>query len=291
MKTMLAFLAFCLILISCNKPKTFDYSLLEGEWIYLDTSHKAETDPMAPRVWGIMPLSLRNHKGDLYDSIYKVIKDTLFFKIFPHHREKLENSWFSKYVIKDLTKDTLTVFALKDSTLHTFYNSNLIKDTSLHVTRICFTSSGCYGTCPVINLEINKDASVHFSGHTFTNKKGYYTGKISNKTFKYFEDIIQKTEIEKLDSIYEESMTDSQAIGINVFYNKGKSKSIYIYPSFYYDLPFINLLSENFMRFDSYFPLTQNMNDYSFPYNKFPTHFQIPLPLLETIKFTPPLVE
>lgn len=292
MKIRLTILVFCCIIVSCDKPRTIDYILLEGDWIYSSTNVILTKDskyPPPPSFMGSMPLSLRNHKGDLYDSIYKVINDTIFFKKFPRHKEKQEKPWFSKYVIKDLTKDTLIVVALRDSTLHTFYNSNLMKDTSIHVSRICFGSSGCYGSCPAINLEINKDDSVHFSGQAFTNKKGYHMGIISPNTFAYFEEIIQKAEIEKLDSVYKESMTDSQVIGINIFYNNGKLKSIYIYPSFYYDLPFINLLSENVMRFDTYFPLTKSNGNYSFPNNKFPNHFQIPL--LETIKFTPPVVE
>jgi hypothetical protein len=278
---------------SCTRKKIFNYNLLEGDWVFVSqkttniNDSTAPCDPTAPKGWSF-PLSLRNKKGDLYDSIYKVINDTVFFKKIPRPDEKIENVWYPRFVIKSITKDTLVLSSLKDSLDYTLFNSDIIKDPSIHVNRICFSSSGCFGTCPCLNIELNKDGPVYFQGRTFAQKKGNFTGKISPQTFSYFEELIQKIGLEKLDSVNEVDVTDSQAIGLKVFYNNGKIKNIYVYPVFEFDSPFFNQLDYDLMRFDSYFPLIKSDKTYPFIYNKFPRGFQIPLEEMTTVKFTPP---
>jgi hypothetical protein len=260
---------------SCTPKPKIDYSLLEGNWIHINQINKEKKiDPVAPPPWqgGSFALNLRNNKGDIYDSTYKIIKDTIFFKMPARYNEKTEHPWYSRYTIQSLTKDTLVLYSLRDSTIQHFFNAIFIKDTSIHVSRICFTSSICLGTCPSINLEINKDNTVHYKGSYYTKLQGYYTGKISQATFSYFEGLIQETEYQKLDSVYNYGVTDNQAIGLNIFYTNGKSKSVYIYPSFYFDMPVMHNLFEDFLRLDSYFPLTKCEAPYDFKYNRFPNN-------------------
>lgn len=50
---------------------------------------------------------------------------------------------------------------------------------SNEITKICFATGGCFGTCPFLAIEIDSNLNYKFYGSNYAKLKGYYSGKIS----------------------------------------------------------------------------------------------------------------
>jgi len=118
---------------------------------------------------------------------------------------------------------------------HTFYFSFfclMVANTSCNdrkpmtrtyeISRISFASGGCYGHCPFLAIEV--DSSLHYKcyGGLFSDKPGYYTGKISQELWDSIYDKFEKVDFKKLDTSYEFSIDDLATQTIIFYSNKRK---------------------------------------------------------------------
>lgn len=68
-------------------------------------------------------------------------------------------------VLKPNSKSAISFFKTKRNI--TFTKQEFLKDPSIVFQKIVFHTTGCYGACPIIDLEINKEREIYLNGTFF----------------------------------------------------------------------------------------------------------------------------
>jgi len=113
------------------------------------------------------------------------------------------------------------------------YNKNPKKN---KITKIEFNTSGCYGTCPVYKLTLNKDSLSIFNAQyynfnknreiTYGKEEGVFSTKINKMEFDKLEELINYCDFENLNKEYSVMHTDDQTGDLKITFNNGKVKTI-----------------------------------------------------------------
>jgi len=93
------------------------------------------------------------------------------------------------------------------------------------ITRICFASGGCFGSCPVLALEIDSSLSYKYYGESFAKPRGCYAGKVTRSFWDSLTTKLEYIGYKNLDSAYNNSVDDIATATI-IYYHGGK-KHIY----------------------------------------------------------------
>ena len=110
--------------------------------------------------------------------------------------------------------------------------------------KIIFHTSKCFGTCPEYHLEINKNKEVKLyvekayeKRKIDTLKMGYYKGKLDDKTYMEFIDLIKKIDLEKSGIIEPKRepntiiLSEGSQLSIILYIKKQRKPMMYIYPA------------------------------------------------------------
>lgn len=81
---------------------------------------------------------------------------------------------------------------------------------------ISFGSSGCFGTCPSFDLEINESGDVLYDGYYFVEKEGKYKAKKDDVFYSILKDKLTYVDFKNLNKSYEAGWTDDQTVGLVV---------------------------------------------------------------------------
>jgi hypothetical protein len=79
-----------------------------------------------------------------------------------------------------------------------------------------FETTGCYGTCPQMKLKINKTGAVSFEGIDYTEKNGYYSGKLTGTQLNFVKRNLSYLNFRTLDEHYEAMWTDDETCKISI---------------------------------------------------------------------------
>ena len=123
-------------------------------------------------------------------------------------------------------------------------NSCASKKNNTGFEKIIFHTSKCFGTCPEYHLEINKNKEVKLyvekayeKRKIDTLKMGYYKGKLDDKTYMEFIDLIKKIDLEKSGIIEPKRepntiiFSEGSQLSIILYIKKQRKPMIYIYPA------------------------------------------------------------
>lgn len=123
-----------------------------------------------------------------------------------------------KYTIAKLTADSLFLQPVVNDTMRRkLIRMEKIKEAnSLVPEKIFFTSSGCYGSCPSMILEIDSSRNFLFYGILYTEAKGGYRGKINAGLYNELCRKIRQLPLRDLKEFYEAGWTDDQVCGIAI---------------------------------------------------------------------------
>jgi hypothetical protein len=104
------------------------------------------------------------------------------------------------------------------------------------IERIEYSTTRCYGTCPVFKLEINKDKSAVFVAQHFnfddnldnysSKEEGNFQTIISKGKFDELNAILNYIDFVNLKSSYDVHWTDDQSSTLKITYDNGKTKTI-----------------------------------------------------------------
>lgn len=104
------------------------------------------------------------------------------------------------------------------------------------ITKIEFNTSGCFGTCPVYKLTLNRDSLSIFNAQyynfnknrevTFGKEEGVFTTTINKKEFDKLEEILNYCDFENLNKEYSVMHTDDQTGDLKITFNNGKVKTV-----------------------------------------------------------------
>lgn len=142
------------------------------------------------------------------------------------HKEKLVDEKKEKY------SDSKAILTFKFGDFIE-YNENPKKN---KITKIEFKTSGCFGSCPVYKLTLNRDSLSVFNAQYYNfNKKddvgygkeeGVFSTKISKVEFDKLEEFLNYCDFENLNKEYYVMHTDDQTGYLKITFNNGKVKNM-----------------------------------------------------------------
>ncbi|MBP1840017.1 DUF6438 domain-containing protein [Formosa algae] len=159
-----------------------------------------------------------NYKGTFTD--YKVKNDSIFIL------NPFNENWEFKWKIKGQLNDTLIL--TKNNT--TFIKLQRIKEKkSNSFDQIIFSSSGCYGSCPIIDISINNKNKIYFQGEGYVKPLGFYESLIDSIKTDYIFSKFAKANIDSLKNEYAVGHTDDESITTTFVKNGQIIKTIHDY--------------------------------------------------------------
>ncbi|MFY7732950.1 MAG: DUF6438 domain-containing protein [Bacteroidia bacterium] len=131
-----------------------------------------------------------------------------------------------KWVIEDIKfrVDSLTI---KFGELVSYTNKksvlkNKIKD--LH-----FYTTGCFGTCPIFELNLNSNGDLRYTGKKFTNYEGIKTTKLDSTDLENLFGLLEYADLKNLKDFYSVTWTDDQTGILKVTFENEEVKEIQDY--------------------------------------------------------------
>ena len=203
----IAFFSIISFLISCHEQTAHpDYAvLIKGDWI--DTTQHIQT-----RYISFEDSICYGHFWSR--SGYQIQNDTLYMKSLNKHRT---NETY-KYAILQLTADSLMMVTAKheDYMPDTVIVSKIKAKNNISPHAVYFASTGCFGTCPIMYLEIDSSLQVKFYGESYTPVTGGYSGAIARYQYNHILDRIRNIPLNSLQPFYKASGSDAQIRGIAI---------------------------------------------------------------------------
>jgi len=132
-----------------------------------------------------------------------------------------------QFLIDSITNETLFLKPLSNKTKELFRNekeqnleliklSKIKENRDWQIERIGFYSTGCFGSCPSMYLEIDSIGNLLFNGKYYTEKEGLYSGVLSTKELETIKSEINTIQLDSLKKMYSANWTDDQTCGISI---------------------------------------------------------------------------
>lgn len=241
------------ILYSCqkNNDKKLEKELL-GEWIYIKTDdlRKPQTNnnpnippPPPPPPFGspkrgyiFLENNIAENKSGYFKRIdaierenrktfflgtktkYKIENDSI--KIFNLGSKTWENQKLSS-----ITGDTLTT-EIGDSIFAKYARAQYKINPTENYDQIIVSSSGCYGSCPISNISIEKNGNILYYGQDYNTQNGFFQSKITQTQYEEIQTSFKKADIINLKDSYEANWTDDETVTITFIKNNKIIKTI-----------------------------------------------------------------
>ncbi len=239
------FLILIVSFISCSKEKDYKREIIGGDWKLIPEQpfHITDEGDTVRLVDAMPPIGFYTTYSFLNEEKYENKRG--FFKDDARHNGIHYLGKESKYEIKgenlrlfDLGKkkwDSYEIVSLKTDTLILkILSGNVIrfkrktydlKNTD-YFDKVIISSSGCYGTCPISSVLIDKSGEVFFEGLDYTTEIGLFKSKITKAKFDEIVKSFQKLDWKNLNDSYEATHTDDERITVIFIKNNKIIKSI-----------------------------------------------------------------
>lgn len=225
MKLTLTIVVF-LLCLSCSDNADKEtapsiYELLQGDWT---------TEKYAREHFGVNHFNF--NVNDSIFTMFSAYSDSAKFKIQGNLLTVLDSSHtyymgtHQKYEIVKITNTELTLIAKSNYVRKRLRNYDWDNDTlkfekiakknSVVPTKIRFSSSGCYGSCPRLKLTVDDSRTIKFYGLGFTSIEGPYSGKISKREYDLILKQINQIDLDSLKTAYSASWTDDQTRSLTI---------------------------------------------------------------------------
>lgn len=152
---------------------------------------------------------------------------------------------------------------------------------------ISFGSSGCFGTCPSFDLELNKSGEVVYNGYDFVKKEGHYKAKKDVEFYVVLKDKLTYIDFKKLRKSYEAGWTDDQTIGF-VVETKDRTYETSVYGADREPSELRVVFEYIFSNYEN-LKLVKSNSDIKFKYGGVISRMRVP-ELEKVIQFIPPVV-
>jgi hypothetical protein len=153
---------------------------------------------------------------------YKKVNDSIIIK------NPITNNWEFKWRFLSRINDTLHL-SINDSSIIRYKKLNYNFDSLPEFDQIIYSNSGCYGSCPIIDISVSKDGSVLLHGVGYVKKLGFFSGKLDAKTKNFIFNKFRRANPLKLDDNYSIGHTDDQTITTTYIQNGKIVKTIHDY--------------------------------------------------------------
>ncbi|PXY44317.1 DUF6438 domain-containing protein [Flavobacterium hydrophilum] len=237
-------------LYSCqkNNDKQLSKDIL-GEWIYIKTEDQRKPQknkdikfpppsPFGNHIPGYIFLenNLCENKSGYFkriDAKEREERKTFFLGI--ETKYKIENdslqildlvtkTWENQK-IHSIIGDTLTT-KISDSIFAKYARTKYKMNPNENYDKIIVSSSGCYGSCPVLNISIDKNGNILYNGQYYNTQNGFFKSKITKNEYQKIQTSFKKADIKNLEGNYRGNWTDDETVTITFIKNNQIVKSI-----------------------------------------------------------------
>jgi hypothetical protein len=210
--------------ISENGRKIAD-SLKVKTWEKVDFDNNGETDLLVNGIWdgrnNLIAIMANGNKFYFHSFNKGLITKQFFPKI-----ETINNiTTLSLFEIcefcleKELTNKKL-IFKY-GSFIEPNYNAK-----KYNIEKIEYSTTMCFGTCPVFKLMINSNKSITYIAEQYNDLQGEFNSIIKTEDYNSIIDLLNYIDFPSLKNNYEVNWTDDQACELRITYNNGKTKII-----------------------------------------------------------------
>ncbi|SFU17681.1 hypothetical protein SAMN04489724_4687 [Algoriphagus locisalis] len=108
-----------------------------------------------------------------------------------------------------------------------------VQDSSFTFDKLIFHTSACFGSCPVINLEILSDKSIRFTGNYFKDENfnetdsaryGNFSGQLSDQLYNELIDLIITSKITEMENKQNQVLCCDAAVKTLILYHNDTRK-------------------------------------------------------------------
>ena len=170
--------------------------------------------------------------------LFYLYRDTLSFQNqYYSSATNYQKLYINRYdlIIVNQTDSTLTV-SPSSKLSKKFFNNRINlkfikqefnKDKSIHFEKIVYHTTSCFGSCPTIDLEIDKNKNIYLDGHFYKGdsmfekdsiKSGLFIGKLNDELYNELITIIQSCNLKKL-TFPERDGADAPVTTLIIYYN------------------------------------------------------------------------
>lgn len=149
---------------------------------------------------------------------YKIEDDSL--KIL----DLVDSSWQCQKIFS-IIGDTLTI-QTSDSLFAKFARTKYIVNPNEAYDKIIVSSSGCHGTCPILDISIDKNGDILYFGQSYNTQNGLFISKIPKEEYLKIETTFKKSNIQKLKTEYQADWTHDETVTISFIKDNKIVKSI-----------------------------------------------------------------
>ena len=226
-----------LTLISCEKKPINNYEKkIIGEWIFETENPKRKNYFITDFSYSFDKNGNCESKPGYFDTKEKTEtkeRQTIFYGTKTKY--KIEDD--SLYIYNLITKkwDASKIVGINSKTLKLNSSKKIILELSKikfkenkkeDFDKIIISKSPCFGSCPINDIEINKNGNVNYSGSHYNSKNGFFKSKISTNQFKEIELSFKKTNYLNLKDKYSANWTDDQEVSVTFVKDNKIIKSI-----------------------------------------------------------------
>lgn len=232
----LLLIAISVLIVACSeKVEEGLHEQALGEWIFESETYEGRMingpyDPgmyepafqLKPKgVYESMPGGARRIDTDrsykihrvVFDGQYEWNKDTILVK-------SMAGNDLLRSIVEIRSRDTLILRELEAKCIKRFVRADTPSLSRLDIDRIEFTSSPCYGICPVQSIIVRRDGTYEYTGEAFTRVKGTVVGAMSPWEIDRIFHKFLESRIDTLESDYTSMATDQSTVWVE-FYHKG----------------------------------------------------------------------
>jgi hypothetical protein len=98
--------------------------------------------------------------------------------------------------------------------------------TKLQVRQINFSTSGCFGGCPIFELAIQADRVAKYHAIRYNKKSGSFTARIDSAAYSRLLATLQYLNLPTLKDSYQVHWSDDQTVNLEVVFSDGQVKKI-----------------------------------------------------------------
>lgn len=226
-----------LILISCEKKPTKNYEIIIlGDWIFENENPKIENHFYSDFGYSFYKKGNCVSKPGYFKTKEKTEKEerkTIFYGTNTKYKIVDDSLYIFNLVSKKW--DACKIVVINSNTLKlNFDNKGGLEFSKLNYKenekedfdKIIISKSPCFGSCPINDIEINKNGEIYYYGTHYNSKNGYFKSQINLNEFNDIEKSFKKVNFLNLKDNYSANWTDDQEVNVTFVKDNKIIKSI-----------------------------------------------------------------
>lgn len=224
-------------MISCEKKPKYNYeNLILGDWIfeneipkrknyfYSDFGYSFEKNGNCESKPGYLQTEDRTDKEERKTIFYgtktkyRIVNDSLYIL------NLVSKKWDASQIAGITSKNLKLKF--EKNVILNLSKLNYKENKKENFDKIIISKSPCFGSCPINDIEINRNGEIYYRGSDYNTKNGFFKSKIKLNDFKKIEIDFKKTNFLNLKDNYSANWTDDQEVSITFVKDNKIIKSI-----------------------------------------------------------------